>query len=307
MSAAGRRASTGAGAQRVPAPEHAHHPAEARAAAARAQREAGTVGWIDGVPVPRAELDARLAALRAGERAGVLPAPDSREGRQLVRWTAHVLLTEHLCAAEAARRGLAASPAPGADVPGPNALGPDGTGLGVPEFDALSEVQLGSITAAAWRSHPAVRALFAATAAAAPRREATPAGPRHRLSIAGGPTPEAARTAPFASIGWSTLDDLPVELAAAARSATAGTTVGPLRSRGGWHLLRVDEIARADDANSAGPRGAAGGAAPPQPPSGAQLRAFARLLDQLRARHVRVAPGFEHPGDPSQPDNSHRH
>ncbi|MET7403260.1 hypothetical protein ABZS66_58265, partial [Dactylosporangium sp. NPDC005572] len=39
----------------------------------------------------------------------------------------------------------------------------------------------------------------------------------------------------------------------------------------------------------------------------ARSRAFARWLDlQLRDR-VALAPGFEHPGDPAQPDHTHRH
>ena len=36
-------------------------------------------------------------------------------------------------------------------------------------------------------------------------------------------------------------------------------------------------------------------------------RMFARWLDGARADLVRLRPGFEHPGDPGQPDNTHRH
>lgn len=39
----------------------------------------------------------------------------------------------------------------------------------------------------------------------------------------------------------------------------------------------------------------------------ARRRAFRISLEQLRAELVRLAPGFEHPGDPRQPDNTHRH
>jgi [acyl-carrier-protein] S-malonyltransferase len=39
----------------------------------------------------------------------------------------------------------------------------------------------------------------------------------------------------------------------------------------------------------------------------AQRRAFATWLDACRAALVRLAPGYEHPGDPRQPDNTHRH
>jgi len=34
---------------------------------------------------------------------------------------------------------------------------------------------------------------------------------------------------------------------------------------------------------------------------------FARWLDELRAAKVELVPGLEHPGDPRQPDNHHKH
>lgn len=39
----------------------------------------------------------------------------------------------------------------------------------------------------------------------------------------------------------------------------------------------------------------------------ARRRAFRLWLDAKRADLVRLAPGYEHPGDPRQPDNTHRH
>ena len=39
----------------------------------------------------------------------------------------------------------------------------------------------------------------------------------------------------------------------------------------------------------------------------ARRRAFRVWLDERRAELVRLAPGYEHPGDPRQPDNTHRH
>ncbi|GAB3005285.1 DUF7158 domain-containing protein [Mycobacterium bourgelatii] len=39
----------------------------------------------------------------------------------------------------------------------------------------------------------------------------------------------------------------------------------------------------------------------------ARRRAFRMWLDQRRAALVELAPGYEHPGDPRQPDNTHRH
>jgi len=39
----------------------------------------------------------------------------------------------------------------------------------------------------------------------------------------------------------------------------------------------------------------------------ARRRAFRMWLDGRRAELVQLAPGYEHPGDPRQPDNTHRH
>ncbi|MBF8187667.1 hypothetical protein ITP53_18375 [Nonomuraea sp. K274] len=39
----------------------------------------------------------------------------------------------------------------------------------------------------------------------------------------------------------------------------------------------------------------------------ARRQAFARWLDEMRAMKVRLVPGLEHPGDPRQPDNHHKH
>jgi [acyl-carrier-protein] S-malonyltransferase len=39
----------------------------------------------------------------------------------------------------------------------------------------------------------------------------------------------------------------------------------------------------------------------------ARRREFRRWLDTRRADLVHLAPGYEHPGDPRQPDNTHRH
>lgn len=39
----------------------------------------------------------------------------------------------------------------------------------------------------------------------------------------------------------------------------------------------------------------------------ARRREFRRWLDARRAAVVELAPGYEHPGDPGQPDNTHKH
>ena len=316
--------------------------------AALAQRRATVIGWVDDQPITRTLLDDRLAVLRAGKGAAALPAPDTREGRQLVRWTAHVLFTEHLCAAWARQH----------EVP----IGE------LVALDALSAIQLGSITAAAWRTHPAVSAVYRAIIDDNIEATRPDVAQQWLLRIASGPTPEAASAAEPVSIGWTTLTDLPLAIAAAARDAARSAPVAsggaisdaarsapvasgratrdttrstpvasggaisdtarsapvtsgeatrdtthstpvppseatrdttrstPVASGGAWHVVVVDEV---DVRPIAGP--------PPVRRAGTALRAFARWLDQQRARSVRVADGFEHPGDPGQPDNTHQH
>jgi [acyl-carrier-protein] S-malonyltransferase len=101
---------------------------------------AGVMAYLNGEPVPRALLDERLAALRAGDAACVLPRPDSREGRQLTRWVAQVVLTEQLCVDELSRHGDAVQVGAGKSL------------------DVSTAIAVGSITAAALaRSEPVRR------------------------------------------------------------------------------------------------------------------------------------------------------
>lgn len=236
------------------------------------RQDAEIIGWIDGQPVSRHRLDDRIAALRGGPRAAALPEPGTGEYRQFVRWTAHVLFTEELC-----RRAIPQPPS----APAP--------------LDAISAVQLGSINTAAWHCEPAVGAAFHRLLPEYAPETAT-ATPIHwfRLSGAMGTGQPPAAPPPLSSLGWSTLDDLPGVLSEAARHAIPGAVTGPLRTETHWYYLRLDETARRPARTA-------------DPDRGIALRAFARWLDQRRQRSLRTAPGFEHPGDPSQPDNTHRH
>jgi [acyl-carrier-protein] S-malonyltransferase len=95
--------------------------------------------WVDGNPIDVAEVEDRLARLRANDRAGSLPVADSREGRQLRRWVAQVLVVERLCA----------------DFSELDAT----SSHGARSWRRLSRADaaaLGSIVAAAWTGNPAV-------------------------------------------------------------------------------------------------------------------------------------------------------
>ncbi|WP_406207657.1 hypothetical protein OH807_35230 [Kitasatospora sp. NBC_01560] len=242
-----------------------------------APADAPVLGLLDGRPLPRTALDARLAALRAGPRAAALPQPGSGEDRQLARWVAQVLLTEALCEAVAAERGLSVRP-----------------GAGPARLDQQAAVELGSVTAAAYEGSAAVRAVFeAVTAAVLP----APEDVAHYRAMTG-PRPAPAGWHLALPDGGSCEADpatLPLALAAALRAAAPGTWV----TAGGRTAARL------------GP--AADPAADPVTDPAATVRAaarraaFVRWLDHARATRLTLVPGLEHPGDPAQPDNHHRH
>jgi [acyl-carrier-protein] S-malonyltransferase len=97
------------------------------------------MAYLNGEPLGRGLLDERLAMLRAGDAACVLPRPDSREGRQLTRWVAQVVITEQLCIDELHRRGDALPETPTETI------------------DVSTAIAIGSITAAALAGSDAVR------------------------------------------------------------------------------------------------------------------------------------------------------
>lgn len=220
------------------------------------------LGFLDGQPLDRAELDRRLAALRHGPRSSALPAPGSAEDRQLTRWVAQVLLTEALCTAEAAARGLDVEAAPPIHL------------------DQRAAVELGSITAAAFERCAAVRAVYQAVTTDVPAITAPqtpPARAEWHLS-----TPDGDFHA--------TLESLPARLAEAVAKARIGD-----RLTVDGHTVTV-----------VGVRGREPNRAATDADADRRL-AFVRWLDHARSHRLRHVPGLEHPGDPSQPDNHHRH
>ncbi|MEU5607640.1 hypothetical protein ACI2L4_33570 [Streptomyces sparsogenes] len=245
---------------------------------------AGLLGFLDGRPLPRTELDRRLAALRAGPRSSALPAPGTAEDRQLTRWVAQVVLTEELCQAEAAARDLDCSGAP------------------LARLDQRAAVELGSIAAAAYEGNAAVRAVFAAVTAEVDATAAEAAAYRAAVGAATNRTTTRWRlTTPDGDFDADPAT-LPAGLAAALRSAPPGAVV----EVGGWTAALAEPVSQPAPAGPEAPTGALTEAAA-HLRACAQRIAFVRWLDQARARRLTLVPGLEHPGDPAQPDNHHRH
>jgi [acyl-carrier-protein] S-malonyltransferase len=86
-------------------------------------------------------------------------------------------------------------------------------------------------------------------------------------------------------------------------AARAGEVVGPVEDPLGRHTYQVVEVRVARVRALAEVRAEIEG----RLRSAARRRAFTAWLDGCAAARVRLSSGFEHPGDPRQPDNTHRH
>jgi [acyl-carrier-protein] S-malonyltransferase len=244
------------------------------------------VAWVSGVPVDSSDVDGREVQLRAGPVAPTLPRERTGEGRQLRRWLVQVLVAERLVAAEA--RGLPAGP-PLAEI--------------APDRAAM--LSLGSVAADLLTRDPLARAVFAAVTAEVtvpaaavercydPARYRVPEERVVRHAIGGGPAQRRVlRRGELTG---------PVEDAVFA--AQVGDTVGPVRDPLGTHTLvvaevRPERVRSLDEVRESITEWLL---------AAARRRAFTAWLDERMAAQVRLAPGYEHPGDPNQPDNTHRH
>jgi [acyl-carrier-protein] S-malonyltransferase len=257
--------------------------------AATAPGVGAVIGWVGGRPISREPLERRIRELRDGPLNAALPVPGTSEDRQLARWLTQVILTEALCEDEATARGLT-----------PVETGP----LGPP-----AAVELGSINAAAYNGNPWVRALFehvTATAEVPPEWLPSVAAPDaarhvvHHRVFAARADAAAATADDLEPLGPLTLASLPKAIADAIPRRPYGTLVGPIEDALGWHVA----VAHPEPTPAHSPSSKPGTVSRRD---AARRRMFARWLDELRAAKVELVPGLEHPGDPRQPDNHHKH
>lgn len=248
------------------------------------------VAWVGDTPIEVSAVDTREALLRAEPVAPVLPRERTGEGRQLRRWLVQVLVAEQLVADEAVARGLSAAGAPDLASIAP---------------DRAAMLGLGSVAADLLTRNPLARAVFAAVTAnvtvspAAVARCYDPARyevpeervVRHRV----GDGPSRRRVLRRGELTG------PVEDAVFA--ARAGERVGPVRDPLGTHTLVVEQVRP----TRVRPLAEVRASISEWLLVAARRRAFTAWLDRHVAERVRLAPGYEHPGDPGQPDNTHRH
>lgn len=254
------------------------------------------LGHVAGHAVPVELLEDRLSLLYAGNRSSCLPLEGTREGRQLRRWVAQVLLTEALLDAECRHWGLA--PVPGA----------------LADLDPVGRVELGSVDAAALEFSAEARAVYLAVTAGVtadddevdgylnrhPERFRRPE--RRVLRHVLGPDP-----ARLALNDGDRLDvsrgDLPSTVDTAVFAARPGAVLAPVRSELGWHLIQVEDVRAAENPDSIRVRALVLAELAP----GSRRRHYRRWVDGRRNADVRVMPGYEHPADPRQPDHLHQH
>jgi [acyl-carrier-protein] S-malonyltransferase len=221
--------------------------------------------------------------------------PNSSEGRQLRRWLVQLMAAERLVAVEAERRGITAAEPPTLDE----------------LADRPGMLELGSVAAALLSQSALARALFLAVTGhvrvAEDRIERYYTGNLEQFTV-----PER-RTVRHTTNMDVRIDDCPLrtlrrgELTGAVEravfAAVPGDVIGPVEDPLGRHLLRLEAIEPArvrplDEVRDEIARRLL---------AGVRRRAFIAWLDGKSAELVRLAPGYEHPGDPSQPDNTHRH
>jgi [acyl-carrier-protein] S-malonyltransferase len=249
-----------------------------------------TAAWLDAEPVPAAEVAAELDRLRAGPLAARLPRDGTADARQLRRWVAQRVVLRRLLERSAAAGGLAGDPG----LP----VRPDAAVLGTAAADVLAtsaaaRAVLAAVTAGVTVAEDEVRAWYQAQ----PDRYARPERWRVRQAFLPGDADPAGLAAALVLAR-------PVELAPATLvPELRGAPAGPVRSRLGWHLLAVDAVLPAGPVPYASVRDGIAAALLDR----RRQEVFGRWLDAEVAARVRLAPGFEHPADPRQPDATHRH
>ncbi|HEX8496880.1 MAG TPA: peptidylprolyl isomerase [Actinomycetales bacterium] len=241
--------------------------------------------WVAGVPVTVADVRRREDALRAGELASRLPVPSSPQGRNVVRWIVQLVATEQVVRAEASARGLAV------DGDGPRRV-----------LDVGAALELGGVLATVLSTVPVAGAL------------------RRALTADVRVTPDVVRAYydnnidEFSRLEARVVDTLPNgtptsftvvagELPPFWQQALFAASAGDVVRLGADRTFTVREIHPARTEPFADVQDALAHRLREHDCD----RAFAAWAHQRAREVVVLAHGFEHPGDPSHDDATHRH
>ncbi|HEY3504505.1 MAG TPA: hypothetical protein VGN37_17205 [Actinocatenispora sp.] len=251
--------------------EHAHgQPTDADA----------VVADVDGVTLRLGAVEEVLARMRRGPAAALLPADGGAEGRQLRRWLVQLRTVEMLVERTAAERGITVTAAHRAPW----------------RPSATAALELGSVPVAVLVASPVARAVYEWVTAAVEPPSAS------RVPARSEPEERRVRLVPAAGgppqhLGWVRPDRYAGPLGAAIAAATPGEPYGPVDVAGAVHTILVEAVRAGGDATDPAA----------ELRDAARRHAFVDWLERERRARVRLRPGFEHPADPRQPDNTHRH
>jgi [acyl-carrier-protein] S-malonyltransferase len=220
------------------------------------------------------ELERRLAEIRRGPYGPRLPEDHTPAGIRLRRWVAQLLASEALIHHEA----------------------PDGR---LP-LDQAVRVLFVHVTADVMVSPSELRRYYAANLDlwTLPERRTLRQAVRATRAEAA-----ALRTEELGPFETLTRGQLSGPLEEALFAAAPGTKIGPLRTTFGWHVAVLDRV----DPAECLPFDEVSAAIHADLLAAARGTAFDDWLATRRDALVRLAPGYEHPGDPSLPDHVHRH
>ncbi|MFI9272141.1 peptidylprolyl isomerase [Kitasatospora sp. NPDC052896] len=229
------------------------------------------------------ELDARLDALRSGPFGPRLPEDGTPAATRLRRWVAGLLAAETLIRHEAGQLVVS-----GADPFTQHTLAGAARDLftRVTSGVTVEETELRRYYHAnpdRW-TRPESRTL----------RQAVRPTSRQAAAVAAGALgpPETVSRGQFAGA----FED-------AVFAVGPGERIGPVRTVFGWHVAILDRVEPAHTLSYRAVRATIRA----DLLTAARGSAFDDWLARRRAALVHLAPGYEHPGDPSLPDHSHRH
>jgi [acyl-carrier-protein] S-malonyltransferase len=254
--------------------------------------DSGLAAQVGTRRITNAEVEARVRRLRSGSLGDCLPADGCAEARQFRRWVVQVLATEAIIQDAADSLGVAA---------------PKGSHF---EHYPLGAAGMGSVVDTVLATSPVARSLLAVVTA--------------RVGVDHG----AVQTyyernnddfrQPDKSLVVHEIDGRPVNggrpilmrrgditgvLETAVFGAPTADTVNVIDESGHAHVVHVQQLLPGDLA----PFEEVRDAITERLLAAARRRAFSTWLDRRRAALLWLAPGNEHPGNPSQPDNTHRH
>jgi [acyl-carrier-protein] S-malonyltransferase len=239
-----------------------------------------------------AEVEARVRRLRSGRLGDCLPADGCAEARQFRRWVVQVLATEAIVQDAADRLGVAAPEAGDSPRHPPGAAGAGSVVEAVLATSSLARSLMAVITAAVGVDHAEVRAYYERNRD--DFRQPDTCVVLHQVDgrpVNGG-RPVVLRRGDVTGV-----------VEAAVFAAPVGDPVTVTDESGQVHDVHVQQVMPGDVTPFEDVREAITDSLL----AAARRRAFSAWLDQRRTEMLWLAPGNEHPGDPSQPDNTHRH